>query len=318
MDACTFATFLTRITELTRSQCAHVLELLQPVVRQGRVADVIEQAVAHKLHCPRCQGDRLYRHGVKNGLQRYRCRACGRTFNSLTGTPLARLRHKDKWIDYTECLLDSRSVRKAAARVEVAKNTSMRWRHRFLAQTRKDRPAGLSGIAEADETFLLESQKGARDLQRPARKRGGRASKRGISYEQVCILVTRDRSGATHDFVTGRGPLTARQLARHLPPVLATDTLLVTDGNHAYRTFARQAGISHDYVNLRAGERVRGAIHVQNVNAYHSRFHTWLKIFNGVATRYLPNYLGWRWAIDRQRITSPHTLLRAAIGVFHI
>ena len=59
------------------------------------------------------------------------------------------------------------------------------------------------------------------------------------------------------------------------------------------------------------------AIHVQNVNGYHSRFHTWLSKFNGVATRYLPNYLGWRWAIDQERIRSPETLLKAAIGVFN-
>jgi hypothetical protein len=39
--------------------------------------------------------------------------------------------------------------------------------------------------------------------------------------------------------------------------------------------------------------------------------------FHGLATRYLPNYLGWRWAIDQERIRSPETLLKAAIGVFH-
>ena len=317
MDASTFSKFLTQIAQLSRSQCAQVLALLQPVVNQGQVVDLIEKAVTGQLHCPRCQGNSLYRHGAKHGLQRFRCRACGRTFNSLTGTPLARLRHKDKWLAYADCLLDSRTVRKAASCVEVAKNTSMRWRHRFLARTKEDRPGSLSGIAEADETFLLESQKGARDMTRPARKRGGHASKRGMSHEQVCILVGRDRSGATHDFVTGRGPLTASQLKQHLQPVLASDALLVTDGHQAYRSFARQAGISHQYVNLRSGERVRGAIHVQNVNGYHSRFHTWLTAFNGVATRYLPNYLGWRWAIDQQRIHSPATLLRAAIGVFH-
>jgi hypothetical protein len=53
------------------------------------------------------------------------------------------------------------------------------------------------------------------------------------------------------------------------------------------------------------------------VNAYHSRFRLWLDRFNGVATRYLPNYLGWRWALDAQRINSPDLLLRAAMGVFH-
>ena len=317
MDASTFATFLGQITALTRSQCLHTLALLKSTVNQVQVAELIETAVADRLHCPRCQGSSLYRHGSKNGLQRFRCRNCGRTFNSLTGTPLARLRLKAKWLDYADCLLDTRTVRKAASRVGIAKNTSMRWRHRFLMLTKTDRPACLNGIAEADETFLLESQKGARKLQRPARKRAGKAEKRGISSEHVCILVTRDRSGNTCDFVTGRGAVTVAQLTRHLQPVLAPDALLVTDANQAYRTFARQAGVSHEYVNVSNGARVRGAIHVQNVNGYHSRFHTWLKGFNGVATRYLPNYLGWRWAIDQDRIHSPVTLLRAAIGVFN-
>jgi hypothetical protein len=197
----------------------------------------------------------------------------------------------------------------------------MRWRHRFLEATKHDRPACLSGIAEADETFLLESQKGARKLDRPARKRGGTASTPGISTEQVCILVARDRAGQTCDFVTGRGPVTKRQLHQHLRPILASGTLLVTDANGAYRAFAKEANIEHAWVNVGAGVRVaahpRGAVHVQNVNAYHSRFHAWLRPFHGVATRYLANYLGWRWAIDQQRIDSPETLLEAAVGVFN-
>ena len=98
-------------------------------------------------------------------------------------------------------------------------------------------------------------------------------------------------------------------------------TRIVADANQAYRAFAKEAGVAHDFVNVSAGQRVvrqaSGAIHVQNVNAYHSRFHAWLRGFRGVATRYLPNYLGWRWAIDLERIHSPETLLRAAIGVFN-
>ena len=321
MDACAFDTLCRRITELTSRQCARLLASLNESIVGARVADIIQAARLNKLACPRCEGASLYRHGEANGLQRYRCRKCGRTFNSLTGTPLARLRHKARWLDYLACMLDSRTVRKAAAIIEVAKNTSMRWRHRFLAWTKDDRPTPLSGIAEADETFLRESQKGARKMDRPARKRGEKAANAGISSEQVCILVARDRGGMTWDFVTGRGPVTKAQLHRHLAPVLARGTLLVTDGNRAYRAFAREAGVEHAFVNVSAGARVaehpRGAVHVQNVNAYHSRFHGWLRRFNGVATRYLPNYLGWCWAIDQERIHSPENLLRAAIGVFN-
>jgi hypothetical protein len=235
----------------------------------------------------------------------------------LTGTPLARLRNKAKWLDYLDCMLDpGTTVRRAAAAVGVHKNTSFRWRHRFLGVTKTDRPPCLHGIAEADEIYFLESEKGARKLSRPPRKRGGSATKRGISDEQVCVLVTRDRTGLTRDFVTGNGPVTKAQLHRCLPPVLDEDVLLVSDSNAAYRYFALEAGITHQSVNLRAGVRVKGAIHVQNVNAYHSRFRGWLSHFHGVATHYLPNYLGWRWALDAQRIDSPEILLRAAIGVF--
>ncbi|RZA29529.1 MAG: IS1595 family transposase, partial [Lysobacteraceae bacterium] len=97
-------------------------------------------------------------------------------------------------------------------------------------------------------------------------------------------------------------------------PVLDRDVLLVTDSHPAYGAFARVAAISHEAVNLRAGERVRGAVHVQNVNAYHRRFRQWLARFNGVASHYLPNYLGWQWAVDGRRITSAEALLRIALG----
>ena len=45
-------------------------------------------------------------------------------------------------------------------------------------------------------------------MTRPARRRGGHARQRGISDEQVCILVARDLTGQTLDFVTGKGALT--------------------------------------------------------------------------------------------------------------
>jgi len=97
----------------------------------------------------------------------------------------------------------------------------------------------------------------------------------------------------------------------------------VTDSNAAYAAFARSHGIAHQTVNLRAGVRVRvrpsirGAIHVQNVNAYHSRFRRWLARFNGVASRYLANYLGWFRALDGGRVTSAEQLLGLAIRIIH-
>jgi hypothetical protein len=75
----------------------------------------------------------------------------------------------------------------------------------------------------------------------------------------------------------------------------------------------RSAGATASW---RAGVRTRGALHVQNVNAYHSRLRNWLHRFHGVATRYLPNYLGWRCILDTCRIDTPESMLKAAIGHF--
>lgn len=315
-----FKKWFAGLPALNPPQRRQVLDALRPAAGLDQLLALLDQFKAER-RCPACASPHWHRHGQANGLQRYRCRACRRTFNDLSGTPLARLRLRDKWIDYLGALLDSLPVRAAARRVGVHRNTAFRWRHRFLTRVKQDRPRRLHGILEADEMFLLESQKGSRQLTRQARKRGGAAHQRGISRELDCILVARDRSGQTMDAVTGRGAVSAGQLTQHLLPLLDPHVLLVTDANAAYRAFSKRHGIAHQYVNLRAGERVRrsseGAIHVQNVNAYHRRLRDWLMRFHGVASRYLPNYLGWRRALDGGRVTSSEALLQLAIKPIH-
>ena len=93
----------------------------------------------------------------------------------------------------------------------------------------------MQGIAEADETFFLESLKGKRHLPRKARKRGGKAAKRGTSAEQIPVLGL----------------------------LLAPDAILCTDGASAYTVVARNLGVTRRPVNLSRGIRVWGAYHKQ-------------------------------------------------------
>jgi len=95
--------------------------------------------------------------------------------------------------------------------------------HRFLRAVTAS-AIKLRGIVEADETFVLSSRKGERKLDRKARRRGGKASKLGLSHEQVPILMAADRSGATVSAI----------LPAVLQPILDLDALLVTDGCTSY------------------------------------------------------------------------------------
>jgi hypothetical protein len=124
----------------------------------------------------------------------------------------------------------------------------------------------------------------------------------------------RDRNGLTLDFHTGRGPVTAAKLRHCLQPVLPSDVLLVSDSAGAYASFASAAGITHEAIDVRAGVRARGAIHVQNVNGWHSRFKSWLARFKGVASRYLAHYLNWQRLLDARNLQTPAQWLCAAVG----
>lgn len=262
------------------------------------IAD-IERRFAADPVCPKCQSAaKVGKWGSATGLRRYRCKTCKVSFNCLTGTPLAQLHKRDLWLGNAQALVDGVSLRKVAARIGVHVETAFRWRHRFLAEPKSLKPQRLEGTVEADETYFLKSEKGARKLSRPARKRGGKAAKRGLSDEQVPVLIARDTAKAVTDqMLTDRS---AKSIAAVLGPVVAKQAILVSDGAQAYRAFANEASILHVALNLSAGERSWGVYHIQNVNNYCSRLKTWMRRFNGVATKYLDSYLGWHRNKDRE------------------
>jgi transposase-like protein len=266
--------------------------------------------------CPHCGNRGVVRWGQASDLPRYRCQACSRTFNALTKTPLANLRMKDKWATQTEALIDGVSIAKAAQRCGVHYTTAFRWRHRFLAALASDKPKVLAGIVEGDETFILESFKGKRSgLPRKSRKRGGKSAKRGLSAEQIPIIVARDRQGATTDAVLPK--LNRVSIAAALGGVVTPANEFCCDGGTAIVAFARRAGIAA-HVLPRPGKPNPQApdFHLNNVNAYHGRLKEWLRRFHGVATKNLPNYLGWRRTLEAlgQNATSTAMIL-GAIGL---
>ena len=265
--------------------------------------------------CPHCAGREVVGWGRSHGLLRFRCKSCGRTFNALTKTPMAHLRKKEKWLDHARAMIEGKSLAKTAALCGVHPTTAFRWRHRFLRAPASDKPRGLRGIVEADETFILESFKGRRsDLPRRARKRGGTARHPGLHHDNIPILVARDRNGATFDAILPQVDGASVSLA--LAGIVTPGNHLIGDGGKAIATFARRAGIPF-HVVAAPGKPAPAAphLHINNVNAYHGRLKQWLARFNGVATKNLPNYLGWRRALEAWGDKlAPPSRIKGAIG----
>ena len=233
MDIKGFQAWLSAARGLTRAQRREALAVLSGRSEGEASKAAIELGVDEARRCPHCASEGAVSRGMARGLRRYQCKkSCGRTFNALTGTPLSGLHHKERWLSFGASLAKGETVKASAARCDVAVSTAFRWRHRFLAAARSDSEV-LKGIVEADETYVLESRKGALGLGRKARRRGGKAKKRGLSREQVPVLMAADRSGTTVSAVLPR--VDAAALTAALAPVVAKDALLVSDGGASRR-----------------------------------------------------------------------------------
>jgi len=323
MEHSVFRAWLASVDDLTTAQRLELEELLAGRPPGAAVAAVVEASLGDERRCPHCGNEKSVGCGKANGLRRFRCKQCGKSFNALTGTPLARLRKKEHWLDFGQSLSEGDAVVASAERCGVAVSTAFRWRHRFL--TAKEPSPILTGIVEADEAFVLLSYKGSRvweraekgqpvtDLpDRKARKRGGKAAKRGLSHEQVPVLVAADRSGRS---VCAVLPVDSGEAIKAvLDPILSKDALLVTDGGKALARCATRMKISHEALNLSADERVRGELHIQTVNSLHSRLKDFLRRRRGVATKYLGSYLRWFHLVGIGNTPTPRACLNAAIG----
>ncbi len=212
MDRAQFRDWFSRIDELTAAQCRKVAAVLSDPPESEASLAAIELGVGEERRCPHCGSGGAVSRGKSRGLRRYRCKSCGRTFGALTGTALSGLHRKERWLSFAASLAEGETIRGAAVRCGIAPSTAFRWRHRFLAAVRQS-PDRLAGIVEADETFVLESRKGERNLNRTLPK------------------------------------LDADSVKRALAPVIAPDALLVSDAGRCHRPAAAALGILHESVN---------------------------------------------------------------------
>jgi len=298
MDGQGFQALVAQLGDLSAEQRKTLISALKKKLPVNEAVHLIDSTFKADPTCGHCRSKDVRGWASQGGLKRYRCKACSKTFNALTGTPLANLHKREKWFAYAQALADGVSLRKAAKRSGITLDTSFRWRHRFLASAKGMKAKTVKGIVEADETFIRKSAKGSKRLVGRAPRKRGTAAKSGLSSDDYApVLIVRDRHGSTMDTVLP--DLEGATFARELKPIVAQDVLLVSDGRAAYGQFAEAEKILHIALNASKGERTYEGFHIQNVNAYISRLKGWLARFKGVATKYLPSYLGWRRMIER-------------------
>ena len=136
-----FKELLEQVSRLSSKQRTSLRQALEASLQdKPEAVREIEARMGNDPVCPHCGSHRIGKWGSAKGLRRFRCHVCGRTFNALTGTPLAHLRKKERWDQFAACLQESKTVRGSAEECGVHRNTTFRWRHRFLAWISVNKP----------------------------------------------------------------------------------------------------------------------------------------------------------------------------------
>lgn len=172
------------------------------------------------------------------------------------------------------------SLRKSAEIVGVTWVTLFYWRHKLLNGLKQMDFEHFNGFVEIDETYFLYSQKGERGItERKARNRGEKSKVRGISHEQVCVLVARDRTKAIVSKVACMGRIVKTKVDKLIGSKFSNENVLVTDAWRAYKTYSKEKGLEHYRIKSDDGKYViKGLYHIQNVNGLHSRLKQWIAI----------------------------------------
>lgn len=256
--------------------------------------------------CPKCGSELMSKHGKDDkGRQRYKCKSCAATFTNTSFSVISNSTYDHAtWLKYIELLLKRTSLRKSAKECGISLQTAFFWRHKILRAIQNDQDNRvLAGIVETDELYMPISYKGNHSksahfaMPRKAYKRG--SDNKAQTGSKACVMCAVERNGQTYGEVLGKGQPTISMLSHAFSKRILTDSIVLSDKSTSIRNFFNNYTTieliqleSHTAVKGKSGPpEIRGAMHIQSVNNLHSRFRAFLRVYNGVATKYLNHYL---------------------------
>lgn len=254
--------------------------------------------------CLRCESEKI------NGPSKrhlYECADCGYQFSVKVGTvfndsklPLW------KWFVATYLMCESKkgmSANQLKRTLGVTYKTAWYLCHRIRSAMQDEGAPLLTGIVEADETYIGGKLGGFSDRQESARHRRD---------NKTTVLGAVERGGKVRLRVAPDA--SSASIKGFLADVVADDAeAIYTDSHRSYRGIQDENTV-HAYVDHSKGEYVRGQIHTNTVESVWSLFdRSVIGSYHKLSKKHLPAYLdeaAFRWNNRENPFLFRDTLLR--------
>jgi len=233
----------------------------------------LNQTYINSRECPHCGSHDVLSNGNYKKRKRYLCKDCGKSYNDLTKTPFSGIHNLNKIMSYLNSMISGDSIRKAALTVNISVSTSFNWRHKLLNGLNQLPAPRMKNVKEIVELEVPYSHKGQKSKPTELKR------KSTLSALFVC-----DRTGRLDsDSVTYSN--------RENNPLLAR--IRETSNEHTDLICSTNFNNINDFseVNIKANHSAYSQPTL--INQIISLWHTWMKRFRGVASKYLSNYLHW-------------------------
>jgi transposase-like protein len=235
------------------------------------------------VRCPRCESDKIARLRKRD---QYECGNddCGYRFSVTSGTVL----HDShlplwKWFIATYLICESKkgmSANQLKRTLNVAYKTAWYLCHRIRAAMMEEGSELLSGVVEADETYIGGKLRAGN---RPD------AARQRMTNKSVVVGAIERGGKLRVRVIPDAGQ---EHVHRFLDEVVDDDAeAIYTDSHRSYRGIGDENTV-HEYVNHAADEWVRGQIHTNTVESAWSLFdRAVIGSYHKISKKHLPAYL---------------------------
>ncbi len=241
------------------------------------------------VRCPRCDSDKISRIAKR---RQFDCDSCRYQFSVRVGT----LFHDSKlplwkWFLAVYLMIESKkgiSANQLKRTLRVSYKTAWYLCHRIRSAMEDETGVMLTGIVEADETYVGGKQTGFRDRKESADHRYS---------NKTVVLGAVERGGKVRLRVAPDA--TSESIKGFLKDVVADEAeAIYTDSHRSYRGIADH-NTKHEWVDHSADEWVRGQVHTNTVESVWSLFdRSVIGAYHKLSVKHLPAYLdeaAFRW-----------------------
>ncbi|GFP77388.1 IS1 family transposase [Clostridium fungisolvens] len=246
-------------------------------------------------YCPACGSENHVKYGFYNGIQRYICKDCKRTFSRTTNS-LWSYSKKDAstWIKFIDLFVETKSLRFCAKKLGISLVTAFYWRHKILHSLTLDaaKLKNLKGTIHIGTASVKENFKGSRNLENNIKEsylsENLNSKDKSSSRDTIGIVAATGSDNYMFAKPVFKNRCNMRTFNEKVYTEIAKDSYIIAYQNSYLKALARKHNKFKKLYN-------KAQIHQEPVDVrikyFRPNLRSLLCTFHGVATKYLQRYL---------------------------